>query len=86
MCIDVVTAVYETTFYDEICEGEYSKDSNDFKQCINKTSKIITVSVRIVSIVLQAYFVYITRKFIKLVLWNLCCFNWHISQWMLICI
>merc|ERR1712083_343988 len=33
---------------------------------MGKTSKIITVAIRIVSIVLEAYFVFVTRKFIKL--------------------
>eukprot|EP01084_Bolivina_argentea_P173880 301206_1 len=66
VCLDIVTAIYETTFYDEICESEYDTNSSDFRQCINKTSKIVTVTVKIISIILEIYFVHITRKFTKL--------------------
>ena len=67
LCVDIIAAIYESAFYDEICHEEYTDGTANFDNCINKTSKIITISVKIISIILEIYFVHVTRKFANLV-------------------
>ena len=43
LCVDIVAAIYETTFYDEICTQQHGNNTTQFKYCINKTSKAITI-------------------------------------------
>ena len=67
LCVDIIAAIYETTFYDEICAEEYTQGTTDYNNCLDKTAKIITISVKIISIVIEIYFVHVTRKFANLV-------------------
>merc|ERR1719195_2247969 len=66
ICCDVIFAVYETTFYEDICEHQYDKDSKLYEWCTDHVSKLVLIAVKISSIILQTYFFLVTKRFTKM--------------------